>query len=48
VLLGANNKLARVRLAAVDDRRDLRIVVVEDVAQQEGGALDGGEPLEHY
>ena len=44
----ADDELAAVVLALVDDRGDLVVAVVEHLAQQEHGALDGREALEQH
>ena len=43
---GADVQLAAVVLAALDDLRDLAVVVVEDLAEQEDGALDRRQALQ--
>ena len=46
VVAGAGGELTHVLLALADDRRDLRIPVVEHVAQEQRGALLGREALQ--
>lgn len=46
MLTGAPGELAAGALAALDGPADLGEVEVEDVVQQEGGALEGRQPLE--
>ena len=48
VASGAAGELTDVLLALADDRRDLRILVVEHVVQQQHGALLGGQALEQH
>ena len=43
---GADCELAGVVLGLADDAGDLVVAVVEDVVEQEDGALDRGEPFE--
>jgi hypothetical protein len=48
VASGACRELAHVVLALAEDRRDLRIPIVEYVVQEQRGALLGRETLQHH
>src|ERR1039457_4718579 len=45
---GPTGELAHIVLALADDRRDLRIPIVEDVVKQQYGSLFGRQALEQY
>ena len=48
VAAGATGELANILLALADDRRDLRIAIVEDVVKQEHGSLFGRQALQQH